>query len=521
MTQFQIFAGIDWSAKSHQVAVIDADGKILGEQAFAHSGEGLAAMADWILGHGPEGSVAAAIEKPHGPEVEALLERGAAVFALNPKQLDRLRRPLRVFRDRFSPAGAKDDRRDALVLASALSTDRKAFREVETPSPEIIRLRELSRADSDLVAERTCLINKLKAHLRRYYPAFLEAAPDLGTDWALRLWELAPTPDRARRVRKASVEAAGRIVKRIKDCNEEIKEIRSWIREAVGRIRAAEGGRAVEILESVPGIGATVLAVIVSEAFDIIRRADLRALRCYFGVAPVTKRSGREIRVQRRRTANTRLANAAHHRAMAAVQRDPASKAKYSALRQRGHNHARALRGVADRLLGGVCKMLETGQTFDPERQSKAPLENPNQTLDIRLRVPGGAESNGVSGLPHPCAGIATAGCPLLARWRSRRGARGFRQAGFASVCPAVGYSMLQSFIMRTQRASSTIPPKIAARQRRRPSPGIRFMVGGERSEDDHVGFWAGPVPLFPGRRPRPGFRGLQTRLRGSVKEAY
>ena len=410
MTQFQIFAGIDWSSASHQVAVIDADGEILGEQAFAHSGEGLAAMADWILGHGPEGSAAAAIEKPHGPEVEALLERGGAVFALNPKQLDRLRRPLRVFRDRFSPAGAKDDRRDALVLASALSTDRKAFREVETPSPEIIRLRELSRSDGDLVAERTRLINRMKMHLRRYYPAFLEAAPDLGTDWALRLWELAPTPDRARRVRKTSVEAAlrksrdraaraeeilarlrgkavptapgtveavseaaRRIVKRIKNCNEEIKEIRSRIREAVGRIRAAEGGRAVEILESVPGIGATVLAVIVSEAFDSIRRADLRALRCYFGVAPVTKRSGRETRVQRRRAANTRLANAAHHWAMAAVQRDPASKAKYSALRQRGHNHARALRGVADRLLGVVCKMLETGQTFDPERQSKAP----------------------------------------------------------------------------------------------------------------------------------------------------
>ena len=64
---------------------------------------------------------------------------------------------------------------------------------------------------------------------------------------------------------------------------------------------------------------------------------------------------------------------AARHWAMAAVQRDPASKAKYSALRQRGHNHAKALRGVADRLLGVVCKMLETGQTFDPERQSKAP----------------------------------------------------------------------------------------------------------------------------------------------------
>ena len=148
MTQFEIYAGIDWSAQTHQVAVGDADGEILGEREFAHSGDGLAEMADWILGHSPDGKAAAAIEKPHGPEVDALLERGAAVFALNPKQLDR-------FRDRFSPAGAKDDRRDAFVLAHSLATDRKAFREVEPPPPEIVRLRELSRAEGDLVEDRT------------------------------------------------------------------------------------------------------------------------------------------------------------------------------------------------------------------------------------------------------------------------------------------------------------------------------------------------------------------------------
>ena len=60
--------------------------------------------------------VAVGIEVPRGALVELLLERGAAVFALNPKQLDR-------FRDRFSVAGAKDDRLDARVLRSAVQTD--------------------------------------------------------------------------------------------------------------------------------------------------------------------------------------------------------------------------------------------------------------------------------------------------------------------------------------------------------------------------------------------------------------
>ena len=310
MTQFEIFAGIDWSTKVHQVAIVDAAGVVLGEQKFAHSGDGLAAMADWILGHSSEGKAAAAIEKPHGPEADALLERGIAVFAINPKQLDR-------FRDRFSPAGAKDDRRDALVLADSLATDPKAFREVDTPSPEIIRLRELSRAEGDLVEDRTRLINKLKAQLQRYYPAFLEAAPDLGRTWAFDLWTLAPTPQKARRVRKSSVEAVlrknraraaraesvldvlrgkpvptapgtveavaesvGRLFRRLKALNAEIKDVWKEIEKIVDRIGKMEGGSAVEILRSVPGIGSTVLAVILSEACDSVRKADLHAPGC-------------------------------------------------------------------------------------------------------------------------------------------------------------------------------------------------------------------------------------------------
>ena len=38
MMQFEICAGIDWSAKVHQVVVADAGGEVLGEQAFAHIG---------------------------------------------------------------------------------------------------------------------------------------------------------------------------------------------------------------------------------------------------------------------------------------------------------------------------------------------------------------------------------------------------------------------------------------------------------------------------------------------------
>ena len=173
---------------------------------------------------------------------------------------------------------------------------------------------------------------------------------------------------------EAVADSAGRLFRRLKALNAEIKDVQKKIKQLVDRIGTMEGGGAVDILRSVPGIGPGVLAVILSEAFDSVRRADRHALRCYFGVAPVTKRSGQTILIQRRQAANGRLRNAAYHWAMAAIRCDRVSRAKYHALRSRGHKHARALRSIADRLLGVVCKMIETGQTFDPERQSKGAL---------------------------------------------------------------------------------------------------------------------------------------------------
>src|SRR5215510_12362508 len=86
---------------------------------------GLAELGDWLLSMASAArTVAVAIEVPHGPVVDALIDRGFVVFAINPKQLDRLR-------DRFSVAGAKDDRRDAYVQADSLRTDRRLFRRLQ------------------------------------------------------------------------------------------------------------------------------------------------------------------------------------------------------------------------------------------------------------------------------------------------------------------------------------------------------------------------------------------------------
>jgi len=87
--------------------------------------------------------MAAAIEVAHGHVVDILLDSGFAIYAINPKQLDRLR-------DRFSAAGSKHDRRDARIAASGLHTYRQLFRAVQATDPGIVERREWWRLADEL-----------------------------------------------------------------------------------------------------------------------------------------------------------------------------------------------------------------------------------------------------------------------------------------------------------------------------------------------------------------------------------
>lgn len=405
------FVGVDWSSKTHHVHVADASGRKVGERAFTHGGEGLADMVAWLLtvtGAAPA-AIFVAIETPHGPVVETLMQHGFRVHAINPKQLDR-------FRDRFSPAGAKDDSRDAEVLGDSLRTDPHCFRPLAPLDPIVVELREWSRIAADLQAERNRLGNRVREQLWRYFPQLLDVADDYAAPWFLDLWRLVPTPQKASRLRVADLErllkryrirrlaaeqllaklrtraipvAPGTVAaaqahlktlaKRLDLVNRQIAEANQQIdrltQSLAGDEEDADGQsneqRDVTILRSIPGVGRTVLATLLAEASETLHRRDYHALRCLSGVAPVTKRSGKSRMVVMRYAAQTRLRNAVYHWARVAVQHDARCRTKYAALRARGHGHARALRSVADRLLAVACAMLESRTTFNPDRTTK------------------------------------------------------------------------------------------------------------------------------------------------------
>ncbi len=426
MEEIEWFVGIDWASKTHQACLIDAGGKIVGERAFDHDGAGLAELCAWLLSMtGAEpAAIAVAIEVPHGPIVETLLERGFPVYAINPKQLDR-------FRDRFTVAGAKDDRRDAQVAADSLRTDRHAFRRLSVDDPVIVELREWSRMTEDLQRERSRLANRVREQLWRYYPQMLALSDDLAAAWFLELWRQAPSPAKAARLRQTTIE---QLLKAHRIRRLQAAEVLQVLRQkplsvAPGVVAAAtahidvvaariglvdrqlkaahrkldqlcdqlippaetapaEGGeenapgqrceqRDVVILRSMPGLGRITLATLLPtgqarglkahEAWQPLQRRDYHALRLLSGVAPVTRRSGKSCIVVRRYACNKRLDNALYHWARVATQHDAPSRDRYAALRARGHSHGRALRTVADRLLSVACTLLERQTLFDPD----------------------------------------------------------------------------------------------------------------------------------------------------------
>jgi len=404
MPDYAFYIGIDWGTETHQGCVLDAEGRRVAEPAAAHSGPGLATLIAALRGvGGAPGQMAVAIEISHGAVVDTLLEQGYPVFTLNPKQVER-------FRDRHTVGGAKDDRRDAFVLADALRTSPGAFRRVHPDDPRVVRLRELSRLYDDVKEEQGRLTNRLRAQLVRVFPAVLGLCPAADEAWLWSLLDQAPGPGPAQRLpRRAlrallarhrirrftaealhavlqepplpsapgTVEAVGehlavllprlRLVHtQLTHCERRLDGVLKELAEGPGPERSEH--RDVTILQSLPGAGRVVVATMLAEAGRPLATRDYQMLRAHTGVAPVTRQSGKTRLVSMRRSCNRRLRTAMFHWAANSILRDPRSRAHYQRLRQR-HGHARALRGVADRLLGMLIAMLRRGALYDPARR--------------------------------------------------------------------------------------------------------------------------------------------------------
>jgi transposase len=394
-----VFCGIDWAEDHHDTALVDEGGQVLARQRISDDAAGLARLLELLADHGdsPDDPVPVAIETPRGLLVACLRATGRRVYPVNPMSVAR-------YRDRHSVAGRKSDKGDAAVLANVLRTDVHAHRPQPADSELAHSVAVLARAQQDAVWDRTTAHNKLRSHLREYYPGFLAALAaargGIMRPEARAVLAAAPAPAAGARLTLAQLRALLKKAGRSRGIDAEAQRLRDALRteqmrqlplveEAMGRqslalLRQLEAAcqsaddleqAAIEsfnqhpdagIITSFPGIGALTGARVLAEIGDDRSRfKDARGLKAYAGSAPITRASGKSRSVTHRRVKNNRLAAAGYTWAFAALTASPGARAHYDRRKDAGDRHGAAQRNLFNRFLGCLHHCLATGQHYD------------------------------------------------------------------------------------------------------------------------------------------------------------
>ena len=402
-----IFLGHDWSEAHHDVVVMNEAGEVVGSARLAEGMSGVAGLHTLVSrwADGPA-EVVVGTETDRGLFVAAMVSTGYAVFAINPKAVDR-------YRDRHRLAGGKSDAADARVLADLVRTDRHLHRPVAADSDSAEALKVLSRAHKDLIWRRQDQVNYLRSALREYYPAVLTIfGNELAHPDALAVLALAPTPEQARELSSADIAARLRQAGRKRNVQTRAELIHhhvqapqlnapSLLSNAFGATTAAtvailtELNRQIALLEaqlaelfdqhpdaqiyhSLPGLGAVLAARILGEFGDDPHRyANAKARKNYAGTAPITRQSGKLCLITGRRTRNQRLADACYRWAFCSLQACPGARSYYDQLRARGKTHNSALWQLANRWVGILHGCLRHHTPYD---EARAWSQNPTLT---------------------------------------------------------------------------------------------------------------------------------------------
>ena len=391
-----LFVGDDWAEDHHDIEVQDEKGRVLARARLPEGIAGITRLHALIgqfadLDAEPD-EVAIGIETDRGLWVTALRAAGYTVYAINPRQVAR-------YRERHGTSGAKSDKADAHTMTDMVRTDSRQLRPVAGDSPEAEAIKVAARAHQTLIWERSRHLLRMRAALREYFPAALEAFDDLAAADTLELLAKAPDPASAARLTTGQITAALKRARR-RGIPAKAAAIAAALRGEQMRqpqplaeayaatvssltvIIAALNGEIAKMEQQVtacfrrhpdaaiylsqPGTGEILGARQLGEFGDDPHRyASAKARKNYAATSPVTRQSGKKKSVLARFIRNDRLADALHRQAQSALRASPGARAYYDEQRDRGLDHDAALRALSNRLAGILHGCLKTGTLYD------------------------------------------------------------------------------------------------------------------------------------------------------------
>jgi Transposase/Transposase IS116/IS110/IS902 family len=395
-----LLVGDDWAQDHHDVYLMDEAGTCVAARRLPDGVAGIGQFHELIAAHADDpGQVVVGIEKDHGLWVGALAASGYQVYAINPMAVAR-------YRDRHRLSGAKSDAADAKLLADLVRTDRHNHRALDGDSAQSQAIKVLARSHQSLIWTRAAQVATLRTALGEYYPAALQALPNLGDRDrdrdALVVLGRAPTPGQGARLSLSKIAAALKAGGRTRNIDQRAREIQSALRSdqlaapeavtaAYGATTRATVNLLVELTDQIseleselaqhfrthpdadiylsqPGIGVILGARVLGEFGDDPNRfTTAKCRKNYAGTSPVTVASDRKHAVLARHVRNQRLYDALDRWAFATLKCSPGARTFYDHHRAAGDTHHQALRALANRLVGILHGCLRHHTLYNEE----------------------------------------------------------------------------------------------------------------------------------------------------------
>jgi transposase len=392
--------GIDWADDHHDFCLQEAGSSRTESGRIAQDPR---ALAEWVAGLRQRFGgrpVGICLETSRAPLVAALIEHEFIVlYPVNPRTLKR-------FREAFAPNGAKDDPDDAGLLLELLSKHEDRLHRWVPDNPETRAITRLVEARRKAVDLRTKLTNQLAAELKGYFPQALSWAGELDTQLATDFLQRWPTlkdvqSAKAQTIRKFYY---GHNCRRAELIEQRIEEIRTAValtndpaivetstlnvqmlarqiealRPSITRYDKEIAKRFgthpdAHLFESLPGSGPAMAPRLLS-AFGSQRERFQAAseIQEYSGIAPVTKRSGKQCQTTWRWSAPKFVRQSFHEFARLSIHHSAWARAYYELQRERGKTRHAAIRALAFKWIRIIYRCWKERTAYDEAQYIQA-----------------------------------------------------------------------------------------------------------------------------------------------------
>lgn len=384
--------GIDWSEQKHAVHAYNEVGAHLWQLEVPATIEGFQRLVREIEKLNPEpANCLVAIETAHNLLVDYLHNQGYTLYVLAPSVVN-------SNRGRQGSSGAKDDDRDALLLADILRTDAGRLIPWQPDGPLVRQMRTLLNWVDQLTKRIGQLRNRLRANLLRYYPQALAAFQRLQSRFCFRFLSTFPEPaaleslsyeqfvafcrqqgyyQKSRypqlwvtlRAPAPALEPQEAMAYRCQVAwqAEQLLALNLQKREVITQVQALfQQHPDAGIFASLPGASELLAPKLLVMFGDHRQRYPTREwLPAVAGTAPVTVASGKGRYVKFRRACNHGFRQTAQQFAQSSVRKSPWAAAYFHRHRDRGKSKSHAYRCLANRWLHIIWSLWRRRESYN------------------------------------------------------------------------------------------------------------------------------------------------------------